>query len=220
MAYTSTYRPRRRRTSYYRRRIGRRYPRRYATKRYSRRRVPSDLVSTFFRIQTTHTYLSGQFNGGAAAFKLSDVTANEVTSYRNLYDGYRIKRIRIDVMPRGTSVEQDVAAAVAGHVNYWAVDTTDASKPTAVNDVIQYQRVKYVRGTEILSFSFVPKIAAAVAQSTSAWGYLQSGGWIDSSYPDVMHFGVKWANQIGGSAGSNFYVDVVTTLYVDFKGRR
>ena len=57
-------------------------------------------------------------------------------------------------MPRGTSVEQDVAAAVAGHVNYWAVDTTDASKPTAVNDVIQYQRVKYVRGTEIFIFLF------------------------------------------------------------------
>lgn len=177
-----------------------------------------DYQRSYFRWQITVPISSGVDNFKAWAFTLSQVqNTSEVDAYKALYDSYRIKYIKIVCMPRGNVHLQD-NAAVNAWVNYFAVDTTDASLPTTTAELLNYRQLKYAPGTSMISIGWMPKCAVQLYGSTN--GISPQNVWVDSTKVNELHYGLKFAAKPGGPTGATYYLDFVITYYVDWKGRR
>ena len=177
-----------------------------------------DFQRSYFRWQITVPIASGADNFKAWSFTLSQVqNTAEVEAYQALYDSYRIKYIKITCCPRGNVHLQD-NAAVNAWLNYFAVDTTDATIPTTIAELLNYRHMKFAPGTQSLTIGWMPKCAVQLYGSTN--GISPQNVWVDSSKSNEQHFGLKFAAHPGGPTGTTYYLDFVITYYVDWKGRR
>jgi len=122
------------------------------------------------------------------SFVLTDLAAN-VTSLSNLYDQYRIRRVRvfIDAM---TNISPPVAAA-GNPVSLLlvAVDFDDAAAITKAQ-ILGYENVQVVVPGSSIQLDLVPRIAVA-AYSGTFTSYSNQTSWIDCSSQTVQHYGVK-----------------------------
>jgi hypothetical protein len=127
------------------------------------------------------------------------------TDFTNLFDMYRLAKIEIDWMPEYTELTD--AALVSNAINVRfnsAIDISDDSNPTTVDELLQYQQVVSTGITQPHKRSFVPCFLMG--------GNVPCNCWLPTTSSDVRHFSVKVAIPPTGAAMTfrsrvKFYVE-------------
>ena len=138
-------------------------------------------------------------------FSLNDVPG--YTEFAAMFDNYKINRIRFRAFPYQTESNSTGTVNNAGNVPLiYVVDTSDATTPTTVEELCEYQDHKITNLYSGIDCYFKPKFADA----TSA----VRGGWVATSNPSLNWFGLKIAAPPTTNA-MTFYM--VWTFYLSFK---
>lgn len=172
----------------------RRYCRRRTKRRY-RSRKPKSKRMHFYTREFSTTFTAQGLQAGvptvtpmAYFFKLSDVVnSGEFTS---LYDQYKITRVNCRFVPRSTS--QNLSTNGRGYFMS-VIDLDDASIGSVTIDALnQYQTKRETSMTSVHSRTLYPAMSAPLYQAGAAFAYGPKKGWVDSAYPDVQHYGLKF----------------------------
>lgn len=155
----------------------------------------------------TTTFVAGKYGIGAPGtdacfalyFKLSDI--HNYLEYTNLFDQYRLDMLEVFLYPNGptgtgvysTSTQSSQSpGTVVAHI----VDYDDANPPTNMNTLTEYGACKITNINDSTSRPIVrkwkPHLAVATYQGAFTAYKNEPAGWIDSAYPDVQHFGMKF----------------------------
>lgn len=148
---------------------------------------------------------------GAMQFQLNALP--NYTEFTNLFDCYRINAIKVTLMPRANSAE---AGTNQGLVKLFTViDTDDATSPTNLQEVLQYENVKSSNSAYDHKRYLKPKIARSLYQAGGIAAYGESTGWIDCSNPGVPHYGLKYVLQQLPAGAQSW--DCKIKYYLSFK---
>jgi hypothetical protein len=121
---------------------------------------------------------------GTFAFTLNQLPA--YTDYTNLFQQYRILRVKINWKPEYTELTDAAPISNAVNVNFnTALDPSDPTPPATVDNVTEYQTCLSTGITKQHSRSFKPAIITAN-------GMLCTECFIASNNPGERHYGVKY----------------------------
>lgn len=163
-----------------------------------------------------------QMGGAALNFQLGFVT--NPTEFTQLFDRYRIAGVKLTFLP-GQSSADAYASGFASPIPYlyYAQDWDDGNVPASQTEVTQMQTVKMRRLDKPFSIFVKPKAAATVFHTgvTSAYA-TANNSWIDCSYADVQHYGLKlWLkNVMCDPSHANFNCVIVPTYFLQLRDSR
>lgn len=158
--------------------------------------------------------------GAVAYFKMSNcLQYSELTA---LYDRYKIAGIKWRIIPLSNVASvngQGVIPTMVYHVDY-----DDALTPTSDADVRVKAGAKEVRLDKPRSIYFKPKVAQSIlgASAGTAYSVPKNAPYINMSYPDVPHYGLKmYFRDVNLSAASTSSINtcfrIETTYYLACK---
>lgn len=180
------------RRNYRRRTLRKRRPMR-RTRRIIRRPMTKSLrVHHFkrtFQLSTIATSNTGPTFAGYS-FTLSQLP--NASEFTNLFDLYRINKILVRFVPNHNS--SDVAGTGSAQIsNFHSVlDYNDATAPTSLDQMYEYQNWKFTRGTSIHQRLWRPTTFDMVAVSGgSSSANPQWRQWLSTSVTNIPHFGLK-----------------------------
>lgn len=146
------------------------------------------------------------------------------TDFTNLYKQYRIKGVKLHVIPSETQAIDATSNAI--NLRCFSAYSYDEDLNTAggstINDVRQLQGCR-VRGS-LRKFGIYiknPAYAGIVNASQDAVANLYTRpetGWLDTEYTDIQHLGIVLAWE--GSATQAMGVRLEATFYLAFRGTR
>lgn len=162
--------------------------------------------------------------GGSLCFSLAMISnSSEIT---NLFDNYRIKKVSLKFILSSDNAQIPIPSTAASSylpIMHYTYDIDDAAVPTDQSQVLQNSFARTVRLGNILTMDVAPRANAAVTANPSSiaatGGILSSNQWLDTSAPNVFHYGVKfWMDQFPGegTAGS-VTVQIIPTFYIEAK---
>lgn len=165
----------------------------------------------------------------AYAFQLSDLpNASEFTS---LFDQYQIVGLKIKLVPNnteitinkaynGSTVVQTAAQGVPQCLS--VIDYDDANVLSNKNEYLEYQNVRMFNVVTPHKRYFRPRVAVAVYQNPVTTGYGNTSRmWIDTTFPDVQHYGFKMYLDSSVSAIDDLIAyQMYVTYYLKFRGVR
>lgn len=141
----------------------------------------------------------------AENFSLND--APGYTEFTALFDYYCIKRVKVQFIPYQTESNSTGTVNNAANVPiFYAVDTSDSTAPTTVEEICEYQDHKIARLYDGFSCYFTPKFADATSAARD--------GWVATSNPSLNWYGLKFAIPPTTNA-MTFYL--VWTFYIQCK---
>lgn len=181
---------------------------------------PAQPVHYFTRSQfatSVVTVSAGTPQFFASNFQLSSLP--DVTDFTNLYDMYKILKIKYTLMPKGNSSDVGIAAGLGNMVRVCSVlDYDDSVAPTSFNQLCQYNNIKWTHSTQNHSRTLVPKFLREVSTGLGTTANEVSTGWINCANNNVQHRGIK----VGIQAPQNGTVDydLVIKYTLAFKGVR
>lgn len=151
---------------------------------------------------------------GSASFAITDVP--NYSDFTNLFDQFRIVKIKLDFFPRLTGNTSNALPAMYS-IFHIAVDHTDVSTPTSVNDLFQYDNHKTVQAYKPFSLTFTPAASAAYYGTTTALGYgPKAGSWIDSKAgASTAHYGIKWGWECNNATAT--YIECRAWYFCEFR---
>lgn len=141
------------------------------------------------------------------------------TEFTNLYDKYSIRKVVIKWRPRA-NVTQGLGNSYVNSLYYNIVkDYDDDATTFSQDDLLQRQNVKYKSVLRNSTTILVPAANQVFYNSTLTVGYGQRfKPWIDSSSPDIPHYGIKFfAPGTASSSDVGFKMDISVTIYFAFK---
>ena len=170
-------------------------------------------------------YGSFQFYG-----RLSELPG--YTDATNFYEAYRINKISLKITPFCTASSTAAAASSAagqpGVIFHYALDPDDSSRPANSEADLEVLRQKqgyrsrniYAGQGRPITITFKPKVVDKSTDNLStAMNVSRPASWIDCSYPDVAHLGVKGIiESISGGAVQLLYYKVEAKYFVSLKG--
>lgn len=114
------------------------------------------------------------------------------TDFTNLFDMFRIAKIEVEWYPEYTELTDAAPLSNAVNVRFnSAIDPTDGSAPSSVNDLLEYSTLKSTGVTKVHKLSFVPSILMSGTPCSCM---------VPSSAPATPHYAVKIAVQPTGVA--------------------
>lgn len=138
------------------------------------------------------------------------------TDFTNLYDQYMIKKIVLKIIPKVT--QHNLATTTVGNSDlpqvHSAIDYDDATTPTSVQQLCEYQSYRMTRGNAIHTRVLVPKVELTADSSVSA---PKSWQWLDCDAPTLNHRGIKVWFSAPQSANTTVYYDMLVTVYFSCK---
>lgn len=138
-----------------------------------------------------------------------------VTDFTNLYDSYMIKKIVVKMIPKIS--QHNLATTTIGNADlpqlHSVVDYDDATTPTSVSQLVEYQSHKMTRGNQIHTRVLVPKVEL----TTDAANAPKAFQWIDCDSTTVNHRGLKFWFNAPQSANMSIYYDMLVTVYFSCK---
>jgi len=148
---------------------------------------------------------------GSQTYQLTDLPA--YTDFTNLFDQYRIVKVKLDYFPRYTG---NMTSTGLYSLLTYAVDSTDVSVPVNKNEVLQYDSYKTVQAYRPFSVTLKPAPSVAMYQSLATTGYgPKQGSWVDCKSPGVQHYGMKWVFEC--NSGTAMGIDVKATYWCEFR---
>jgi len=168
------------------------------------RQIPWDLYGCsnnqthrFIRI-TDDSVISQAANAltfGATAFKLS--TLPNSSEFTALFDQFRIDYVEVTLRPQYNMGSLSNQTSMVNAVLYTVIDYDDATAPTAVSDLRQYENCRESNWDETLVRRFQPRLAVATYASGVFTSFANTRAWVDCGNPAVEHYGFKWAVSAG-----------------------
>lgn len=167
--------------------------------------------------------------GGALKFQLGHLAnVSEITS---LFDNYRIRAVKIDIMATFNSGESYINSApgvsqtsTVGIIPtmHYTIDHDDATAPTNVVMVMENSYAKSKRMDRPFSIVIKPRaqqMIGTTAGASAVGGILPSSTWIDNAATNVNHYGLKfWVeNWPVTSVVNTAAVQFICTYYLDAK---
>lgn len=151
--------------------------------------------------------------GTSLYFRLSNLP--NYTEFTNLFDKYRIMKVRVTFIPKSQQAGTDVATARTGTVAV-AIDYDSAVSPAALGTVMEYDNCKLYTGEKRITRTFKPRIATAVYNGAFT-GYAEGmkDMWIDNASPDVQYYGLIAAMDVTPALASQQY-DIYVDMWMDF----
>lgn len=194
-----------------------RTPAKRPTRKTYKSRVPRSVKQRTFNIKRTFDAgniasqpSSPNFTLGSFQCALSQLPG--YTEFTNLFDQYRINKVRIDFIPCATQNGLNTTF----NLFHMCVDHTDVTAPTVPSDVYQYDNHRTVRPYQPFSLTYKPAIAATYWQGTTASGYgPKSGAWVDSKSPGCAHYGCKYAWECNSSTVT--WICTRVTMWCEFR---
>lgn len=184
----------------YKRKRAPKYKRRRVRRRFvKRRRIgrTSAMITKRFKqlvvASTNDTFGNNVF--ASLAFKLTDLEAN--TEFTNLFERYKICGIKYRFyVDRNTEVTSSSLPPGNTHVTrvWHHVDYTDTTTPTFEGMNQQPNlKIEMLNSSKPYSrwYFFKPKFSNTIWGSTTE-GYSQMRGYVDSEFPAVTHYGLKY----------------------------
>ena len=157
-------------------------------------------------------------------FRLNQVP--DYTEFTNLFDNYKIHGIKMTFYRPSLSNSDALNTQVLLHTVY---DYDDASAPSSVNQMVQYDNYKvvsltnqFMKNGKVTRF-FKPRTLTEVYRGPASTGYSPTTrGVFDTQYNDIPHYGLKWALEAIDSDGvpvtwpSDMTVRYQLTYYMSF----
>lgn len=189
-----------------------------------------------YNVGTGGTAGGAHYASVAMKFTLGDL--NDVTDFTTLFDLYRIRSVKVMLIPvlqQGLSAASGIDAQADGYVNcivHNCLDYDDNTQFVAseagVLAMMQYQNYKVkglgVGSKPLLYRKFKPR-ALSVIQSqdagTTVRGLAPKNTWLDCASTLIPHFGLKWILEvhIGNPATLNYAIQfrMVCCYDIEFK---
>ena len=153
---------------------------------------------------------------GAYDFKLSYLPA--YTDFTNLFDQYRIVKVKIEFIPNLTG---NGAPGNPGlySIFHMAVDHTDVGTPANTAEILQYDQHRTVQPFKPFSMTFKPAPSAQYFNTLTSSGYgPRAGAWIDGSSPAIAHYGLKYVWDCNSATATQMVPFV--TVWAEFREAR
>ena len=133
--------------------------------------------------------------------------------FTNLFDTYRIVKVKYDFFPNLTD---NMSGAAIYNVFHMAVDHTDVTAPTSDKDILQYDNHRSVQPYKPFSITWKPAPSAAFYNGATTTGYgPKAGAWIDAKSPSVPHYGLKFCWDCNSATATQILPFV--TVWAEFK---
>ncbi|AUM61873.1 capsid [uncultured virus] len=207
----------------YRRRYNtRRRPRRYGRKKIYRRRFRRSTRTSkkgqklylFKRyVGTLGSLVINNINPTFAGYNFSLNDVPNYTEFTDLYDSYKINCIKVYFIPQMTSNVSlgTVNNAWASARFFSAIDYNDATAPTSIDDLRQYQSCKM---TSIMRqhkrVIFKPKILDTSSYTLSPW--------MATSSPSTNYYGLKvGVEPMSSTSSTTMTFNIEAVFYMSFK---
>jgi len=152
---------------------------------------------------------------------------SKFTDYLDLYDMYRIRKIKIEIKPQSGVGINSVSATARDYGEY--VTYLDFNAMSSIGTGYEnFTNLPYARTYQAGTPSkrvFAPRIQNFIHSaigSSSAQGFAleRRGTWIDSQFPEVPHFGYGYLFTATGSTTPDILYRMYATYYVEYKGLR
>jgi hypothetical protein len=157
------------------------------------------------------------------AFRLDDL--GQASTFSALFDQYRIDKVMLRFTTRNPAVMVFNTASPNGGVplGYFTMDRDDATAPTSLDAVRQYDRSEGFTGTSSFDIIIEPRPTQAIYASGAFSGYntVDVEPWIDVANADVPHYGLKGAiGALTATTSSSWCWDIEAYYYVSFRNTR
>jgi len=155
---------------------------------------------------------------GALNFKLSDLATYASLS---LYDQYRIDKVEVTICPQMiNNVTKGTTGADVMVLPYLvtAVDLDDSTTPATLSAVLSNTTAQ-VHGVfnHNVTRTFVPNIAMSAYQGAFTGYATEQPQWLDTSTPDVQHYGLKYSIEAASTTTSSQLVVFYTKMWVSLR---
>jgi len=160
--------------------------------------VASTLFSTSTSINTF----------GSANFILNNL--DNIASFQNLFDQYRISEIEVWLEPNGEFVN-------SGGFLYTLVDYDDSTVLTSLTSTADFPNVLVSNSTDGHYHRFTPHVAVAAYSGTFTSFTNVAAPWIDTSSPSVQHYGIKAACSV---TASSIGIVIRSRYHIEFRNVR
>jgi hypothetical protein len=158
------------------------------------RPIPSrDRVYSFERTYSAAPITSSNAGDtGSIQFTLDSLPG--YTDFTALFDQYRIRHVRIQCSPLAAPFGQSTTATSYPTV-YTVIDYDDASVPTSVTQLQQFDTLMVTPNAQSLERHIAPRPALAAYSGSVFTAFASSPNtmWIDSNNVTVPYYGFKWA---------------------------
>jgi hypothetical protein len=160
---------------------------------------------------------------GSIAVEFQDLPQS--SSFLSVFDQYRVDKLHFRITPQVNTISPTTASpnAVVPRL-FVVVDRDDATVPTTLSQLREYDNCLDILPYQGLSVEFEPSCTPAVYSNSAFSGYevAPSGDhWIDAASGAVPFYGLKFGcdpTTTGATAAYNWYVDCYA--YVSFKNTR
>lgn len=196
-------------------------------RRRVRRRRPSPSNNIFRTKRSFFETFTVNYNGGTVntfdAFDFKLNTLPSYTEFTNLYDSYRITKIKMHWLPRMNifSFDAYTATSTESPQLLTVVDTDDSTVPSSLDELLERETMRVHHFSKPFTITFKPKFSLAAWGGTLFTSYAEGGAnqWIDVLSPGVPYFGVKVGTTTysTNNSGENPVWDIITTYYLEFK---
>jgi len=165
---------------------------------------------------------------GALRFCLAQ--AANITDVTNLFDNYRLRKVKLMIAFTATGAPGDAVTGVGGGalssatgvstmpIMHHCYDPDDSVVPPSRTSVLENGYCKSTRMDRVVYVTITPRAQSVITGGGAAGGGLMPlGQWLDSSSPNVYHYGLKFA--IDGfpwtQVDSSLAVVITPTYYIE-----
>ena len=158
---------------------------------------------------------------GAFQFSLSQ--AANVSEITNLFDNYRIVKVKLLFNFTANSVDMQAGVGATQSqlpIMHSCYDPDDNTMPASRTSVLENGYCQTRRLDKQFSVTVVPRAQqSVVGGGASGGGLLPTGTWLDSNSPAIKHYGLKfWIDQFPYTGfSSTAGITVTPTYYIEAK---
>jgi hypothetical protein len=128
------------------------------------------------------------------------------SDFTTLFDQYRFIQISVSIIP-------NAGVGTGSAPLLTAIDYDDASLPSAVSDLYQYDSVQYSQPGNVIVRTFTPRVALAVYSGAfTSFASASNNLWLDVASPNTQYYGFKVGISAVGGASANWNVLVNVIL--------
>jgi len=157
----------------------------------------------------------------AFGFNLADLPQS--STLVSLFDQYRLEKTKVHFIPRSnaTFLANTASPNSSMPIGYCVVDRDDASAPSTLSEVQQYDNAIAFTGKHYFCVELTPSITPASYASGAFSGYLvkdSDAEWIDAANTNVTAYGVKGCvSGLTTSTTSSWIWDIIVEHIVSFR---
>lgn len=180
----------------------RRKPMRRTRRKIVRRNKMARQIHKYKRVVNMGTYTASQSVVGGTvpargAFSFNMNLLPNVSEYSSLYDQYKITGVSVKFVPKTSGQFQGGSSGSANPIGYGQVvsviDFDDAATPLTKDQMLEYGSVKVTKSNREHKRFIKPKMLQEIFINSTTTGRAPiQAKWIDWSFPNAEHYGIKW----------------------------